>query len=141
MADGPAWLERLEEPLCYVMGATYVVAGVAHFLAPSVYEQVVPPSLPRPRALVYLSGVAEIVLGVGVVIPRTRRRAAWGLVALLVAVFPANVHMAIHDVRIEGVPDWASDPPDAATWARLPLQAVLVLWAYWYARATGGDGE
>jgi len=139
MADGPGTLERLEEPLCYLMGAAYVVAGVAHFLAPAVYEQVVPPSLPRPRALVYLSGVAEIALGVGVAIPRTRRHAAWGLVALLVAVFPANVHMAVHDVRIEGIPDWASDPPDAATWARLPLQAVLV-WLAWRCARAGRDG-
>jgi uncharacterized membrane protein len=127
-------LARLKRPLRYVMGAFYVVAGVMHFVAPKVYEQVVPPVLPRPRALVYLSGVAEIVLGIGVFVPRTRRLSAWGLVSLLVAVFPANVYMATHDVTLRGVPEWARDPPDAALWARLPLQVVLALWAWWYTR-------
>jgi uncharacterized membrane protein len=115
------------------MGALYVVAGLSHFLAPRVYEQVVPPAFPRPLALVYLSGLAEVGLGVGVLFERTRRVSAWGLVALLVAVFPANVHMATSDdLRLAGVPDRLRDPPDAALWARLPLQAVLVAWALWY---------
>jgi uncharacterized membrane protein len=99
-----------------------------------VYAQVVPPVFPRPLALVYLSGVAEIALGLGVLIPRTRRLAAWGLVLLLVAIFPANVYMATHDVVLTGAPAWARDPSDAATWARLPFQAVFVLWAWWYTR-------
>jgi uncharacterized membrane protein len=129
-------LARFKRPLCYVMGVFYVVAGVSHFVAPKVYAQIVPPSLPRPLALVYLSGVAEIVLGVGVLHPRTRRLSAWGLVGLLLAVFPANVHLATRDVTLEGVPEWASDPPDVVTWARLPLQAVLVCWAWWYTRPT-----
>lgn len=134
-------LARLKRPLCYVMGLTYVVAGVLHFVAPTVYEQVVPPSLPRPRELVYLSGVAEVGLGIGVLFDRTRRPSAWGLVALLVAVFPANVHMATaDDLDLRGVPEWARDPPDAALWARLPLQAVLVLWAWWYTRPDADDG-
>ena len=73
------------------MGGLYVIAGVLHFVAPEMYERVVPPQFPRPRTLVYLSGSAEIVLGIGVLFERTRRRSAWGLVALLVAVFPANI--------------------------------------------------
>ncbi|WP_255198655.1 DoxX family protein [Halorarius litoreus] len=123
---------RYRRPLRYVMGGLYVLAGVLHFVAPKVYAQIVPPQLPRPLDLVYLSGVAEIVLGVGVLFDRTRRLSAWGIVALLVAVFPANVYMATSDVTLTGVPDWASDPPAAARWARLPLQAVLALWAWWY---------
>ena len=129
-------LARLERPLLYVMGVLYVVAGLFHFVAPAVYVQVVPPVFPRPLALVYLSGVAEILLGVGVMYPRTRRLAAWGLVALLIAVFPANVYMATHDVVLEGVPAWASTPSNAATWARLPFQLVLIGWAWWYTRPT-----
>jgi len=136
MPDADGVLARLERPLCYVMGVLYVVAGVMHFVVPDVYAQIVPPVFPRPLALVYLSGVAEIVLGVGVLLPRTRRYAAWGLVFLLVAIFPANVYMATHDVVLEGVPAWASRPSDAATWARLPLQLVLVGWAWWYTRPT-----
>lgn len=127
-------LDGLKRPLVYVMGISYVVAGVMHFVAPKVYAQIVPPSLPRPLELVYLSGVAEIALGVGVLFRRTRRVAAWGIVALLVAVFPANVHMATHDVVIDGAPEGIRDPSDVALWARLPLQAVLILWAWWYTR-------
>jgi uncharacterized membrane protein len=130
-------LGRYKRPLRYVMGVLYVVAGTMHFVVPQVYVQVVPPSLPRPLALVYLSGIAEIVLGLGVLVPRTRRLAAWGLVLLLLAVFPANVYMATHDVVLEGVPEWASEPSDAATWARLPFQGVLLLWAWWYTRPDG----
>jgi len=115
------------------MGVLYVVAGVLHFVAPEAYERIVPPQFPRPRTLVYLSGVAEIVLGTGVLFERTRRRAAWGLVALLVAVFPANVYMATgDDFALEDLPAQLRNPRDAALWARLPLQGVLVAWAWWY---------
>lgn len=129
-----ATLARLRRPLRYVMGCLYVLTGTMHFVEPDAYAQIVPPRLPRPLAIVYVSGAAEMVLGVGVMVERTRRAAAWGLVALLVAVFPANVYMATHDVVLEGVPEWARDPPDAVLWARLPLQAVLVVWAWWYTR-------
>jgi uncharacterized membrane protein len=132
-ATAPPVLDRLKRPLLYLMGAGYVVAGVLHFVAPKLYVQIVPPSLPRPLALVYLSGIAEILLGVGVLFRRTRRVAAWGIVALLVAVFPANVYMATSDVVVEGAPG-GGDPSAAARWARVPLQAVLALWAWWYTR-------
>ncbi|MGB9986722.1 DoxX family protein [Salarchaeum japonicum] len=118
----------------FVMSAFYVVAGVAHFLWPRGFERAVPPSLPRPRLLVYVSGVAEVVLGLGVLVRRTRRVSAWGLIALLVAVFPANVHMARSDVFRDAVPERFSWVVDVVAWARLPLQGVLVLWAWWCAR-------
>jgi uncharacterized membrane protein len=127
-------MSRLKQPLCYVMGLFYVGAGVMHFVAPKVYARVVPPQFPRPLALVYLSGIAEIGLGIGVVIRRTRRRSAWGLIALLLAVFPANAHMAIHERGTDAVPDWASGIARLALWVRLPLQGVLILWAWWYTR-------
>jgi uncharacterized membrane protein len=115
------------------MAIVYVVAGALHFVAPSTYERVVPPQLPRPRTLVYLSGIAEVLLGIGMVFERTRNRSAWGLVALLVAVFPANVYMATgDDFAFADLPSQLRDPRDAALWARLPLQAVLVAWAWWY---------
>ena len=127
-------LARLKRPLRYVMGTFYVLAGVMHFVAPKVYARIVPPQFPRPLALVYLSGIAEIVLGVGVLVRRTRRRSAWGLMALLVAVFPANVYMATHDVASEAVSDRAGGIVRLAAWARLPLQGVLLCWAWWYTR-------
>lgn len=73
-------------------------------------------------------------------VPRTRRRAAQGLIALLVAVFPANVYTATQDATLTGVPEWLGDPSETVLWARLPLQGVLVLWAWWYTRpATDGS--
>lgn len=127
-------LARLKRPLLYVMGIIYVIAGVMHFVVPELYVQVVPPAFPLALELVYLSGIAEIVLGLGVVVPRTRRVAAWGIVALLIAVFPANVYMATSGVVIEGVPGGSGDPSALVRWGRLPFQVVFVLWAWWYTR-------
>ncbi|AQL41421.1 hypothetical protein BV210_01245 [Halorientalis sp. IM1011] len=124
-------LARLKTPLVYVMGSVYVIAGVGHFLVPDLFAQIVPPQLPAATALVYLSGIAEIGLGIGVMVPRTRRVAAWGLVALLLAVFPANVYMATSGVVIQGAPPAIADP-GVGRWVRLPLQVVLVVWAWWY---------
>lgn len=132
-------LERLKRPLLYVMGTLYVVAGVTHFLVPEAFAEIVPPALPFPLALAYLSGVAEIALGLGVLFDRTRTLAAWGLVALLVAVFPANVYMATSGVVVtEGV-SGTLDPSPAVRWGRLPLQVVLVAWAWWYTRPMPGE--
>jgi uncharacterized membrane protein len=104
-----------------------------HFVVPELYVQIVPPALPAPLALVYLSGLAEIAVGVGVLYPRTRRHAAWATVALLLAVFPANVYMATSGVVVQGMPG-GGDPSAVVRWGRLPLQGVLVLWALWYTR-------
>jgi len=123
-------LARFKRPLLYVMGPGYVIAGILHFVVPELYVQIIPPILPAPLALVYLSGVAEIAVGVGLLLPRTRRYAAWATIALLVAIFPANVYMATSGVIVEGI--GGGDPSAAARWGRLPLQGVLILWASWY---------
>jgi len=128
-----AVLKRFKRPLLYLMGPAYVLAGVMHFVVPDLYVQIVPPSLPAALALVYLSGLAEIAVGIGLLVPQTRRIAAWATVALLVAVFPANVYMATSGVVVEGMPG-GGDPSALVRWGRLPLQGVLVLWAYWYTR-------
>jgi uncharacterized membrane protein len=94
-----------------------------HFVIPDTYESIVPRALPRRRELVYASGVAEIAGGVGVMHPRTRRLASWWSVATLVAVFPANVNMALNPSRYE-VPGGA-----VALWLRLPVQIAFVAWA------------
>lgn len=131
-------LRRLKRPLCYVMGSLYVVAGVLHFVVPELYVQIVPPIFPVPLAMVYLSGLAEIAVGIGLLFTRTRRYAAWATIALLVAIFPANVYMATHGVVIEGMPG-GGDPSGLVRWGRLPLQGVLILWAFWYTRPPTGD--
>jgi uncharacterized membrane protein len=92
-----------------------------------MYERIMPDYLPRHHELVLLSGLAEIAGGVGVLVPQTRRAAAWGIVLMLVAVFPANVWMVQHPERFPGVPMWAM-------WLRLPLQVPLIWWAYRYTR-------
>lgn len=100
--------------------AGFIVAGAFHFIRPDDYIRIVPEELPAPAALVAISGVAEILGGLGLLVPRTCRVAGLGLVALLVAVFPANVNMAIHHEELGGgTPPWV-------LWARLPLQAALV---------------
>jgi uncharacterized membrane protein len=133
-------LDRLKQPLLYVLGPAFVVAGVLHFIVPELYVQIVPPTFPAPLALVYLSGLAEIAVGIGLLIPRTRQYAAWATVALLLAIFPANVYMATHGIVIEGMPG-GGDPSEFIRWGRLPLQGVLILWALWYTRSPEGQGE
>lgn len=132
---------RTGGPLCIAMGLVYVLAGVLHFLVPRAFARIVPPSLPRPVELVYLSGLAEVVLGIGVMVRRTRSRSAWGIVALLVAVFPANVHMATSGMVPESVPDRARGLAQAGLWARLPFQGVLVLWAWRYTHSGRSTAE
>lgn len=131
---------RFERPLLYVMSGIYIAAGVMHFVAPRVFARIVPPRFPHPVVLVYLSGVAEIGLGIGVLFRRTRRRCAWGIVLLLLAVFPANVHMATSDMIPASAPDWATDVARVGLWARLPFQGVLMLWAWWYTRVMPENG-
>lgn len=103
----------------------FILAGAAHFASPAVYLQIMPPFLPWPMALIYLSGGAEILGGVGILFSRTRKLAGIGLIALLIAVFPANIYAALHGANLSGwqVPVWL-------LWVRLPLQALLIGWVY-----------
>ncbi|MHB8659714.1 MAG: DoxX family protein [Solirubrobacteraceae bacterium] len=98
-------------------------AGALHFIIPKVYRRIVPPYLPAPEALVYASGAAEIAGGLALEHPRTRRIAGWWLIATLVAVFPANLHMALHPDEFGHVPGGPR-----ALWARLPLQGAFIVW-------------
>jgi len=113
--------------LKYLLCVFFVMAGINHFINPDFYLSIMPPYLPWHLFLVYLSGFFEIALGVMILIPPLTRVAAWGIIALLIAVFPANIHMAINPLLY---PDISS----IALWLRLPLQGVLITWAYWYTR-------
>lgn len=130
MTDRSTFLAKVKRPLLYLMAPIYVVAGVLHFLKPTPFVAIVPKELPNPLGLVYLSGLAEIVLGIGVLLPQTRQLSAKGLVLLLAAVFPANVDMAVRGQGTKELPDHPA--VDAALWLRLPLQGVLMAWAWWY---------
>lgn len=123
-------MSRIKRVLLYVMGAFYVFAGVNHFLNPDFYVQIMPPYLPWHLELVWLSGVAEILCGVGVLIPQTRVIAAWATIALLIAVFPANLHVALNDVPMVGQTEGAG----LLNWVRLPFQLLFIAWAWWYTR-------
>lgn len=116
----------------FAASALYVAAGSMHFLKPAPYVRIMPPFLPWPLALVYISGAAEIAGGLGLLPVATRRAAAWGLVALLVAVFPANIHMAIANVQVTAKPI-----PPILLWARLPLQVFLIWWVLWASKPFG----
>jgi uncharacterized membrane protein len=101
----------------------FMLAGALHFLETPLYVRVMPPYLPHPRELVYVSGIAEILGGCGVLAPQVRRAAGWGLILLLVAVFPANVRMAQDSLRSHGF-----SVLTVVLLLRLPLQAVLIAW-------------
>jgi uncharacterized membrane protein len=115
-----------------LLAAFFVGAGIMHFVVPDAYVRIVPPALPAPRLLVVLSGIAEVLGGLGLLVPFTRRAAAWGLAVLLVCVFPANIYMAVSHVPGPGIlrQSWA-------LWLRLPLQIPLILWALRYTKRPG----
>jgi uncharacterized membrane protein len=120
--------------LLALLSLFFVFGGVNHFIAPGLYAQMVPPWLPAPLGLVYVSGVAEIAGGIGLLIPATRRLAAFGLIALLIAVFPANLYMATSNVQLHDMPAWMSQPTPTFRWVRLPFQALFIGWAWLFAR-------
>jgi uncharacterized membrane protein len=116
-----------------ILAIFFIVAGSLHFVIPHMYLKIVPPYLPAPLALVRISGAAEILGGIGLLLPSTRYAAAWGLVALLIAVLPANIYMATAHLNAPGImgQSWAQ-------WARVPLQLPLLYWAWLYTRADKG---
>jgi uncharacterized membrane protein len=118
----------IKRVLLWVMAAFYILAGLMHFIRPDYYMPMMPPYLPWHGPLIFLSGVAELGLGVAVLIPSLRPLAAWGIILLLIAIFPANIHIALHNVPVFG----ATEGAGIGNWVRLPLQGVLILWAWWY---------
>jgi uncharacterized membrane protein len=111
----------------YLMAFLYVAAGANHFFNPVMYKKIMPPWLGWQNGLVAISGVCEILLGLLLLMPQTRFFAAWGIIALLIAVFPANIQMAINFWHIHSRWLWLSI-------LRLPLQAILIWWAYYFTK-------
>lgn len=117
------------------MAVLFLVSGTIHLLHPDIYESIVPDVLPAHRALVLLSGVAELLCAIGLLVPRTRRRAGLVSAALLLAVFPANVQMAVdawHDWRVGAAGGWYV----GVSLVRLPLQLPMIWWMWREARRT-----
>jgi uncharacterized membrane protein len=114
------------------LGIVMIGIGTLHFLSPDGFVRIVPKELPSALMLVYVSGFFEILGGVGLFLPRARRAASIGLVLLYVAVFPANLNMAVRDVQPMGF-----HIPELLLWLRLPFQALFIGWAIW----VGGAGR
>ena len=130
-------MNRFRRPLLYLLSLNLCVAGSMHLLSPDFFVAIVPAKLPNPEWLNVISGLAEIVLGVYLLEPRTRVFAAWGVIALAIAVFPANVNMMLENIGPEG--PGSGDP--IANWIRLPFQAVFIVWAWWFTRPDDAPTE
>lgn len=112
-----------------ILAVAIIIVGITHFVKPEPYVKIVPPYLPYHLELVYISGFFEILGGIGLLVPPVSRAAAWGLIALFIAVFPANINMTINNIQLEGIPH-----NQVLYWVRLPLQAVLIAWAWWFTK-------
>lgn len=108
----------------------FIVVGILHFAKPQPFVSIVPDYLPQPLLLVWISGACEIAGGIGLLVPRLRRIAAIGLIALLIAVFPANINMAVNKITFGGA------VPEAALWLRLPFQFLFIALIWWSALST-----
>jgi len=117
----------MHNPGLYLMSLLYVVAGASHFRIPALYKSIMPSWLPWHSEIVFISGLIEIVLGVLLLVPATRVSAAWGIIILLILVFPANIQMAMNYSRDKNPATWI-------TIVRLPLQVLLIWWAYQYTK-------
>jgi uncharacterized membrane protein len=107
------------------MAVFYTFAGINHFTRPKMYLKIIPPFIPAPMIVVYVSGAAEVLLGLMLYFTSTAKLAAWGIIALLIAVFPANIYMYQKGGDFFKMPQWVLI-------VRLPLQLLLIAWAYWY---------
>jgi uncharacterized membrane protein len=120
---------RLKEIFRAILSVSIIVVGITHFVKPLEYASIVPPQFGDRLAMVYISGFFEILGGIGLLIPLVSVAAAWGLIALFIAVFPANIYQAIYSIPIEGLPHHP-----LFYWFRLPFQAVFIAWAWWYTK-------
>ncbi len=109
----------------YVMASIYIIAGLNHFRNPKMYLRIIPPFFSNPKLINTFSGIAEVILGTLLCIPFTSSAAAWGIIALLVAVLPANIYMFTNEKAGFGLPKWL-------LLLRLPLQILLMFWAFTY---------
>lgn len=111
----------------WLLAIAFILAGINHFLNTAYYMRIMPPVLPWHLFLIYLSGIFEIALGILLLIPKFSRLAAWGIILLLLAVFPANIYMAMNT-------ELFTDFSPTAIYLRLPLQLILIAWAFWFTR-------
>lgn len=122
-------MDKQKELFRVILAISIILVGSSHFIIPAPYVKIMPPQLPYPLELVYISGFFEILGGIGLLVPPVSQAAAWGLIALFIGVYPANINMAVNHIKLEHIPD--------SPWfhaIRLPFQAVLIAWAWWYTK-------
>lgn len=122
-------MKRIKPISKYLLAIFMIVAGTMHFVNPEFFLKIVPPYLPFRKELVLVSGVCEILLGVLLLIPKCSLVAAWGIIALLIAVFPANIYLFQNQDLMPASP--------IIHLLRLPLQGIFILWAYWHTKSAG----
>jgi uncharacterized membrane protein len=125
-------MSQIQTTFKYLLAIFMVGAGTMHIVKPDFYVKIMPSYLPLHLPLVYLSGFFEAALGLLLLVPRFSRMAAWGIIALLIAVFPANIYLYQHQELLPASP--------TVHLLRLPLQAVFISWAYWHTRSND-NGE
>ena len=121
-------MKNLKNISAYIIGIGFILAGLNHFLHPAFYLRMMPPLLPAHVLLNEVSGIAEIILGILMLISKTRVVAAWGLIILLIAVFPANIYMAMEAGK-------SIDVKPLAAYLRLPFQFLFIWWVYWHTKS------
>lgn len=129
MTSNSSTPSRLKKVFQIILSLLIIFAGTLHFIKPEPFVKIVPDYLPYHLKLVYISGFFEIIFGIRLLIPSLSRAAAWGLILLFIAVFPANINMAVNNIPIQGIPH-----NQILYWLRLPFQAVLIAWAWWFTK-------
>lgn len=129
-------MNKRKELFRVILAVSIIIVGITHFAVPEPYVKIMPPQLPYPLGLVYLSGFYEILGGIGLLVPPVSQAAAWGLILLFIAVFPANINMAVNHIKIETIPYSDSSWVQAI---RLPFQAIFIAWAWWYTRPSNKE--
>ncbi len=117
---------------CGLLAVAMGLAGASHFTMTDTYAAIVPDYLPMHREIVLLTGVLELLAAIGLLVPRTRRFTGWALILFFLAVLPANIHQATHGLQPPGL-----EMSPTMLWVRLPLQLVLIAWAWWMTRPDG----
>jgi len=117
-------MRLMENIALYIMAGFLVFAGISHFTKKNFFMKTMPPYIPKHEEMVIFSGIAEIILGIGLIFSQTKSFAAWGIILLFIAVFPANIYMATSG-KFKKIPHWI-------LWLRLPIQIILIAWAYLY---------
>ncbi len=123
-------ISKLKARIIYLSSVGYVYIGILHFIQPEFFLKIMPPYLPFHLELVLISGAIEIGLGLGLLFNGFRKYAGWGLILLLIAVYPANIYLAFNEAPQQAI----GITPFLASWVRLPIQFLLIGLAYWFTK-------